>query len=135
MRVVVLAIVLVAGSITVARAQHHDRGGGHAHERFRGGGGWRDRDIHRFHEHDIGRWRSGAWHHGFHGGRNGWWWVVGGVWYFYPAPVYPYPDPYAPPVGAPPPPQPQTYYYCDDPPGYYPYVPECRTPWRAVPAQ
>ena len=27
----------------------------------------------------------------------GWWWVVGGVWYFYPSPVYPYPSPWEPP--------------------------------------
>ncbi|HKX10043.1 MAG TPA: hypothetical protein VJN67_17720 [Stellaceae bacterium] len=26
----------------------------------------------------------------------------------------------------------QTVYYCDSPPGYYPQVPNCSTPWRAV---
>ena len=35
---------------------------------------------------------------GRHGGRGGWWWVVGDAWYYYPQPVYPYPDPYTPPV-------------------------------------
>ena len=96
---------------------------------------WRDRDIHQFHERDFGRWRGGNWWHGRWGGRDGWWWVVGGVRYWYPAPVYPYPDPYAPPapVAALPPP-PTTYYYCDNPQGYYPYVPQCTLPWRAVPA-
>jgi hypothetical protein len=66
---------------------------------------------------------------------------VGPAWYWYPAPVYPYPNPYTPPVvvQAPPPtPQPQslpqTWYYCDGPAGYYPYVPECASGWRAVPA-
>src|SRR5438552_10634455 len=84
-------------------------------------------EINRFHEHDIEHWRGGRWQHGIHGGRRGWWWVVGGVWYFYPAPVYPYPDPYQPPVVvAPPPPNlaaPAYWYYCADPAGYYPYVP------------
>ena len=103
-----------------AMAQHHDDRN------------WRDHDIHRFHEHDFNRWRGGHWVHGRHGGQLGWWWVIGPSWYFYPAPVYPYPDPYQPPTIAPPPP---TYYYCDNPPGYYPYVPSCPTPWRAVPAR
>jgi len=104
---------------------------------------WHD-DIHHFHEHDIAVWRGGRWFHGDHGGRLGWWWIVGGVWYFYPAPIYPYPDPFLPPgaVAGPPvapqpvaPPAPAQYYYCDNPPGYYPYVSTCPTPWRAVPAQ
>jgi hypothetical protein len=31
------------------------------------------------------------------------------------------------------PPPPQTYwYYCDDPPGYYPYVQQCPGGWRQV---
>ena len=59
-----------------------------------------DGDIHHFQGHDFERWRGGAWFHGPHGGRDGWWWVVGPDFYFYPAPVYPYPDPYTPPVVA-----------------------------------
>ena len=35
------------------------------------------------------------------GSRFGWWRVVGGLWYWYPTPIYPYPDPYTPPVGRP----------------------------------
>lgn len=102
----------------------------HAQERWRWGG-----DIHRFHEGDWEHWRGGHWFHGPHGGRPGWWWVVGGFWYFYPAPVYPYPDPYVPPqVVAGAPPAPSVYYYCDSPQGYYPYVAQCPTPWRTVPA-
>lgn len=100
---------------------------------------WHDRDIHHFHEHDFDRWRGGRWIHGAHGGRLGWWWVVGGGWYFYPAPVYPYPDPYVPPVVAVPAPPPAVataspaqYYFCDRPRGYYPYVAACRVPWRVV---
>jgi hypothetical protein len=112
---------LLAVSAVPAMAQHHDD--------WR----WHDDDIHRFHEHDFDRWRAGRWFHGRHEGRSGWWWVIGPNWYFYPAPVYPYPDPYMPPTVAPPPPR--TYYYCDNPPGYYPYVRACPTPWRAVPGQ
>lgn len=26
------------------------------------------------------------------------------------------------------------WYRCDEPAGYYPYVPVCRTPWRTVPS-
>ncbi len=93
-------------------------------------------DIHRFNEHDLGRWRGGRWHQGRHAGRSGWWWIVGGVWYYYPAPVYPYPNPYQPPlVAAPPmPPAAQFWYYCPNPAGYYPYVSRCATNWQPVPA-
>jgi hypothetical protein len=101
---------------------------------------WRG-DIHHFHERDIIIWRQGHWVHGHHDGRFGWWWVVGGIWYFYPAPIYPYPDPYLPPeviVVQPqsaPPPQPQQYwYYCDSAHAYYPYVTSCPSGWRPVPA-
>ena len=98
------------------------------HEHWRG-------EIHRFHEHDLPYWRGGQWLHGPHEGRLGWWWVVGGIWYYYPAPVYPYPDPYRPPaVVIEPQPSGQYWYYCNNPAGYYPYVTSCFTPWQAVPA-
>ena len=29
-------------------------------------------------------WRGGRWRHEVHNGRNGWWWDVGGAWYYYP---------------------------------------------------
>jgi hypothetical protein len=29
-------------------------------------------------------WRDGRWHHTTRNGRDGWWWDVGGFWYFYP---------------------------------------------------
>jgi hypothetical protein len=29
-------------------------------------------------------WGGGQWRHEMHNGRVGWWWDVGGVWYFYP---------------------------------------------------
>jgi hypothetical protein len=103
--------------------------------------GWHG-DIRHFHEHDFVVWRGGHWIHGWHVGRFGWWWVIPGGWYFYPAPVYPYPDPYVPPVVAVQPgppvaqaqPQAQTWYYCNNPSGYYPYVPECSSGWKPVPA-
>ena len=72
-------------------------------------------------------WEGGRWRHEVHDGRMGWWWDVGGVWYFYPEridgpPTYisedfaddvtyadaPPPGAYPPPVAAyaPPPPPP-----------------------------
>lgn len=105
----------------------------------RPGDGWRG-DIRHFRGHDFNRWQQGRWYHGAHGGRSGWWWIVGPSWYFYVAPVYPYPDPYQPPAlaGIAPPvapgSAPRYWYYCADPPGYYPYVAWCRGAWRAVPA-
>jgi hypothetical protein len=32
-------------------------------------------------------WEGGRWRHEMHNGRDGWWWDVGGVWYYYPQPV------------------------------------------------
>jgi hypothetical protein len=107
---------------------------------------WHGGEMHRFHEHDLGRWQGGNWHHGHHLGRLGWWWVVGGMWYFYSEPVYPYPDPYTPPVVVVPAPAPsqtvvtpapasvQYWYYCDASKTYYPYVATCPGGWRQVPA-
>jgi hypothetical protein len=120
------------------------------------------RDLRRFSLDERRLWLSGGWIHEFHNGRYGWWWVVDGVWYFYPQPIYPYPtyvaEPEAvvnaPPQGAYPPPQgygpppqsgygpppptgaPQavTWYYCDNPQGYYPYVQNCGSGWRQVPS-
>lgn len=62
------------------------------------------------------------------------------VVYYPPAPYYYGPPPvaYAPPPSAPPTPvqpQAQTWYYCDSPKGYYPYVSNCSTGWRQVPAR
>lgn len=138
--VTVLGAALLATAALPLRADEHHEG-----ERRHEGERWHD-GIERFHERDFHLWREGRWEHRWHDGRYGWWWLAGGLWYFYPRPVYPYPDPYVPPVVqvppapvAPPPanvaPQAQTWYYCDSPQGYYPYVPACRSGWRAVPAQ
>jgi hypothetical protein len=75
-------------------------------------------------------WEGGQWRHEAHNGRYGWWWDVGGAWYFYPQPMegppayvsdvefiedvggppvaagYPPPVAYAPPPPPPPPPPP-----------------------------
>ena len=101
-----------------------------------------DRDVGHFRGHDLEVWRGGHWFHEWHNGHFGWWWFAGGVWYFYDAPVYPYPTVVSEvtvvePMTAPPPPQGAAapmYYYCDNPAGYYPYVATCPTPFRPVPA-
>jgi|APCry1669189241_1035207.scaffolds.fasta_scaffold41585_3 hypothetical protein len=96
---------------------------------------WGHHEIHRFHERDIGVWRGGRWFHGNYGGRLGWYWVVGGVYYYYSAPIYPYPDPYLPPViTAPPVPTATVWYFCEPTKSYYPYTPTCPVPWQQVPA-
>ena len=97
-------------------------------------------DIHHFHEHDYNHWREGEWRRGYHEGRDGWWWVIGGLWYYYPAPIYPYPDPYTPPTviieSAPVAPTaiapPSSVYHCANPEGYYPYVSQCYEPWQRI---
>ena len=46
-------------------------------------------DWHRhgdFHYDHYDHWHDGRWFNGFHDGRTGWWWIVDGLWYFYPAP-------------------------------------------------
>lgn len=111
---------------------------------WKGRHGWGGR-IEHFERHDMNRWRGGNWHHGRHNGHLGWWWVVAGIWYFYPERVYPYPDPYRPSVVVLNPPEPapvitpqpvqQVWYYCDAAGAYYPYVPSCPSGWRAVPAE
>src|SRR5690242_5334364 len=76
----VAGAALLVGATTPALAQRHGHDGGwhdHGwrHEIRRDE--WRDRDIHRFRDHDFDRWHGGHWFHGRHGGRLGWWWLVG----------------------------------------------------------
>jgi hypothetical protein len=134
---VLTTALLAAVAVTPVFADEgrgHERGERHGEGRSE----WRG-DIHNFHEHDYDHWRGGRWFHGFHEGHGGWWWIIDGGWYFYPAPVYPYPDPYTPPVvvaepvpvapmGVPP----SYVYYCPNPAGYYPYVPRCYAAWERV---
>jgi hypothetical protein len=58
-----------------------------------------------------------------------------GVPYLYPPVVVAPPRVYVQPPPQvyvqPPPPQPY-WYYCDNPPGYYPYVQQCSAGWRQV---
>ena len=133
---IVSAVFSVAALLAVSQpavAEHRERG-------------WHG-DIRHFGSHDFHRWRGGHWIHGRHGDHLGWWWVVAGIWYFYPAPVYPYPNPYVPPTAirpappaAPPPPAaaaPQStpyWYYCAAAKSYYPYVDSCPGGWQKVPA-
>jgi hypothetical protein len=114
------------------------------------------RDFHALRPAELARWRNGLWRNEWHGGRVGWWWVSDDAWYFYPAPVYPYPDfipdvdpadagadaaaEMAPPPGVAPQmtivgglPPPTFWYFCDNPRGYYPYVGTCNAQWRPVP--
>jgi hypothetical protein len=128
LRAALAAAIVTAMGAGTALAQHdRDRD-----EHFRRDEHWGG-DPHRFADHDLAYWRGGHWFNGFHDGRPGWWWIVGPNWYVYPAPVYPYPDPYLPPGMAPG--ATATWYYCDNPQGYYPYVPSCALPWRPVAAQ
>ena len=151
---VLFAFSLVS-SIT-ARADQHDRSEQHARpdRHARPEQHWQDRDIRHFNEHDVHHWAGGHWYHGNHDGRLGWWWVVGAaidsaLWYSYAAPVYPYPDPYAPTtVIVPPQPAtmvqqaPQAYqpsqtsvwYFCRSSGKYYPYTAACPEGWQTVPA-
>ena len=120
-----VAVLTLPALAQPSAAQEHERPhGDHRAE------GWHGGEIRHFNEHDLGRWRGGAWFHGMHDGRFGWWWQVGPTWYFYAAPVYPYPDPYVPPGQAA-----GTWYWCDAYHQYYPYVGACPSGWRAVPMQ
>lgn len=120
---------LVGVGPSMARDHHHGYGAGGRGPAWHG-------EIGRFHESDFERWRGGRWHHGRHFGRVGWWWIVGPTWYFYPARVEPYPNPYQPSVlPAPPRPAERPYwYYCARPAGYYPYVARCTVRWQRVEA-
>ena len=82
-------------------------------------------------------WQRGNWHRAWHRGHRGWWWIVDDVWFFYPAPIYPYPlyigsldyYDYSDWYGTPD----YYWYYCTNPEGYYPYIQECLGTWHAVP--
>ena len=121
-------------------------------------------DFHHFSPAEHRWWVGGRWRHTWWHGRYGWWWNVGGFWYFYDTPVYPYPgyvsetyyddpayyddqDGGSDNQGAP---GDQSggdqggydqsggyggvWYHCSAPEGYYPYVKNCRN-WEQVPAQ
>ena len=86
---------------------------------------FQDRDSGRFPKRGIG------FRHGDHPARGirG----TGSTLFFFLGPS-PYPDSFSmPPPLYEAPLDPGRWYYCDDPPGYYPQVAECRMPWHAVP--
>jgi hypothetical protein len=76
---------------------------------------------------DRNRWSRGQWRHERHGGRYGWWWIVGPDWYFYDVPIYPYPDSYFPPDE-----DSGWWYWCEAYQEYYPYVTDCPSGWERV---
>ncbi len=111
---------------------------------------FRGHDYKHFTDHEREMWHGGAWHHATFHGRYGYWWAVGGVWYFFDQPVYPYPmvvpavafevAPSFPVVAQQPTlviqPQTQQFlYWCDSPRGYSPEVESCPPGWRKVPVQ
>ncbi len=153
------AVLLLAGSPVQTLAQERERDGDRDRQQLRNGYGreerrpearrpegefrrdgdhnahwWRQGDIRHFRQGgDLDAWRGGRWMHGRHAGQDGWWWVVGNDWYLYPAPVYPYPNPYVPPsvtlqgpVAAQ---APTSLYYCPSVGAYYPYVASCPSGW------
>jgi hypothetical protein len=142
--IVTVAILSFATALPVMADGGH---GGHRGEHHDGHGWGGEHDIRHFENHHLPVWRGGNWYHGRHEGRLGWWWIAAGTWYFYPQPVYPYPDPYIPPVivvqpapsssqteiPAVPPPA-QNWYYCEASKSYYPYVSNCPAGWKTVPA-
>jgi hypothetical protein len=130
-------IVAVAAALALpgaALAQHGGMGrGGGAPPGMHGGGHFAAGPVGRFGAHDMATWRAGNWWHGWRGGRVGWWWFAGGFWYWYASPIYPYPayvpdyylgGGYYPAPGS-------VWWFCDNPPGYYPYVQGCWR-WRPV---
>jgi len=135
-----LALLLVAALVALSPMQAlADRDHGYDHGRD----GWGRGDIRYFPREDDHIWRGGYWYNGGYGDRFGWWWIVAGTWYFYPRPVYPYPNLYVPPVFvnaypvtpiAPGPAPTEYWYYCREAKGYYPYVPTCPGAWEKVPA-
>jgi hypothetical protein len=146
LRNLAVSLVALAFAATAIPSLADEDHRGHRDEGRRGGEHEFHGHIERFHEHDWDLWRGGRWVHDHHDGRLGWWWLAGGLWYFYPQPVYPYPDPYQPPVyvtppvapampaSPPPPPQPRVWYFCASSNAYYPYTPSCPEGWRTVPA-
>lgn len=90
-------------------------------------------ELREFRGPDRDEWRRGHWIEEEHEGRRGWWWVVGGIWFPFAAPVYPY-APY--PLDTYPPNAPVTYwYYCPSADAYYPDVPQCPEGWTVQVAE
>jgi len=126
---IVLACALAMSAIAQAAGPPSQGGPSTSSGHWAGPKGWQAHpswggDIHNF-PHEI--WRGGHWWHGRYGGRPGWWWIVGPNWFWYPAAIYPYPDPFTPPGAAP-----GFWYYCAFYSQYYPYVGVCPSDWQPV---
>ncbi len=151
MAIVALAAALMM-TVRPGQAQHQggdprDHGSDHAdHGHYTRGHDYHNydfhgRDFHHFTPYERQTWSGGHWEHGWHDNHFAWWWTAGGGWYSFPVPIYPFPT-YVPPavvVQQPPPastilPPSQFWYHCDNPQGYYPYVPVCNGPWREMSA-
>jgi len=143
-KILVFAVAAALSAGALADGHHQDR---HfpIHVEDHRGVAWGHGDIRHFHDFDFDAWHRGRWVHDWHDNHFGWWWVVGGAWVFFTAPVYPYPDPYVPstvivqtPPAAPAPagtaPAPAYWYYCASAQNYYPYVTQCPVGWEQVPA-
>ena len=140
----ILAFAATLALSTGALADDHRHFPVRVHAEDHRGVVWGHGDIRHFHDFDYHAWRGGRWVHDWHDNHFGWWWIVGGAWVFYNAPIYPYPDPYVPSTvivqtapPAPPPsdaPAPAYWYYCASAQNYYPYVTQCPVGWEQVPA-
>ncbi|MGA7965091.1 MAG: hypothetical protein WCB49_04240 [Gammaproteobacteria bacterium] len=127
------------------RGRRDDRNHWHGERREWHGQTYWHANIRLFPRYDWDTWRGGHWYHGWYGQRWGWWWLAGNAWFYYPVPIYPYPNPYVPgrvtvvntepPAPAAPAQAPvaQYWYHCKAPDGYYPYVPHCPSGWSKVP--
>lgn len=146
-QIVAFAVTLASAAGASADDHHHASSPVHPHHVDSRGAAWGHGDIRHFHDHDFDAWHGGHWVHDWHDNHFGWWWIVGGAWVFFNAPIYPYPDPYVPstvivqetppPAPAAPPaagPAPAYWYYCASAQNYYPYVTQCPVGWEQVPA-
>ena len=130
-----------------AHAHERDHEDEHAH-RFDRDSGWHHDGFRRFSDDDWNSWRHGHWVRGHDGDELGWWWVVAGLWFFYPHQVanpYPYVQPSTTVVVNPSAAQSpnsaattstpaQYWYYCRASKAYYPYVKSCAGKWEKVPS-
>lgn len=149
-QIVAFAVALALATGASADHHHDDRHSAPiVHHEDHRGVVWGHGDIRHFHDFDDHAWRGGHWVHDWHDNHFGWWWIVGGAWVFFNAPIYPYPDPYVPStviVQQAPPPAPAAppstgpapaaayWYYCASAQNYYPYVTQCPVGWQQVPA-
>jgi hypothetical protein len=120
-KILLLVLVLLVGSTAYAdaRSGHGGRHGGFHRERHsgvRGGGSG--------HRHFVPRHKFGHVHRFYPHS-------YGGI-FFDVSPLWIAPAPYIGLTPVPPPPPAPVWYYCTDPAGYYPIVPECTVPWTPV---